>query len=279
MQTHDTGTSSEGTRAVSTRPSEDPGRAFVTGASEGLGRAFALRLAGEGHAITAVARNRARLEELIHELGGEGHTYLVADLASPEGIERCVECLRASHHRVLVNNAGHSRFGAYAERPVEEELAIVAVNCGAAMALAHAFLSRARPGDALINLSSITYFLPTPIQPTYVATKCFLGSFSESLWYQQRSRGIYVQGLCPGITRTRFLERAGLRRFLGLLDLLAMTPERVVDASIRAMQRGRGPIVVPGLANRTLALLCRVLPRRLLVAGMGRLGDLAEDPG
>ena len=48
-------------------------RAFVTGASEGLGRAFAIRLAQDGYAVTAVARNESRLTHLMEELEGEGH--------------------------------------------------------------------------------------------------------------------------------------------------------------------------------------------------------------
>jgi hypothetical protein len=252
-------------------------RAFVTGASEGLGRAFALVLAREGWTITAVARSRDRLEALLAELDGEGHEIVVADLASREGVDVCTARLREGSHGLLVNNAGFSQFGDYADAEVEDELRIVAVNCEAAMRLAHAFLAEAGPGDALINLSSITYFLPTPVQPTYVATKCFLGSFSESLWYQARLRGVYVQGLCPGVTRTRFLERAGLRRFHGLLDLVGTTPERVVEVSLEAMKRRRGPLVIPGLGNRGLALLCRVLPRRWLVVAVGRMGRLAQE--
>ena len=252
-------------------------RAFVTGASEGLGRAFAVRLAREGYAITAVARNEARLIELVAELEGGPHEILAADLSEREGLDRCTERLRENPYRLLVNNAGYSRFGDFAEAGVEDELRILAVNCEAAMRLAHAYLDVAGSGDSIINLSSLTYFLPTPIQPTYVATKCFLGSFSESLWYQSRSRGVYVQGLCPGVTRTRFLERAGLNRYLDLLEFLSMTPERVVDSSLRAMHRRRGPIVIPGFGNRMVAILCRLLPRRLMVALMGRAGELAQD--
>ena len=36
------------------------------------------------------------------------------------------------------------------------------------MALAYAFLADAQRGDALVNLSSLTYYLPTPIQPTSI---------------------------------------------------------------------------------------------------------------
>ena len=164
-------------------------RALVTGASEGLGRAFAMRLAQEGWAVTAVARNEARLTELTAELGGAPHDHLVADLAQPDGVARCIERLRGERYALLVNNAGYSQFGEFAEADVDEEAKILAVNCEAAMRLAHAHLERAQPGDALINLSSITYWLPTPIQPTYVAARNSMnrssGSVSNSrrLWY------------------------------------------------------------------------------------------------
>lgn len=261
-----------------TSPQDGDGkRAFVTGASEGLGRAFAIRLAEEGYRITAVARNQARLEELIAELAGGPHEVLAADLSERAGLDLCCERLRAVPHALLVNNAGYSLFGEFAEADIEEELRILAVNCEAAMRLAHTWLEGAGRGDALINLSSLTYFLPTPIQPTYVATKCFLASFSESLWYQSRQRGIYVQGLCPGVTRTMFLERAGLERFRGLLDFFSMTPENVVDSSLHAMQRGRGPIVIPGLGNQALAVACRLTPRRAMVWLVGQLGEFAQE--
>ena len=156
-----------------------------------------------------------------------------------------------------------------------EQEQILDVDCRAVLVLAHTFLGRANSGDALINLSSITNFLPTPIQPTYCAAKAFIASLSESLWYQQRSRGIYVQGLCPGMTRTRFIERAGDVGMKRLLDLISQTPEAVVDVSLYELNRRRYPIVIPGLRNRLLALTTKLLPRRALVATSGRLGDLA----
>lgn len=252
-------------------------KAFVTGASEGLGRAFALRLAEEGYAITCVARNEARLTSLVVELEGEGHEILVADLADEEGVSRSAERLASGEYTLLVNNAGYSRFGSFVDASIEDELRVLKVNCGAVMSLAHAFLGCAEPGDALINLSSITRDVPTPIQPTYVATKTFVASFSESLWYQQRKRGVYVQGLCPGLARTKFIERAGdlEEKRARLLDLLAMRPERVVAVSLRALRWRRGPMVIPGVSNLLLTGIIRLMPRKLAVWLSGKVGDLA----
>lgn len=249
-------------------------RAFVTGASEGLGRVFVTKLAQAGYSCVAVARNEARLRELVDETPGP-HEWMVADLGTHDGLEQCATRLREEPFDLLVNNAGFSRFGVFHESPLEEQEQILDVDCRAVLVLAHAYLAGARPGDALINLSSITNFLPTPMQPTYCAAKAFIASLSESLWYQQRGRDVYVQGLCPGITRTRFIERAGDVGMKSLIDAISQSPESVVDASLHALARRRRPIVIPGIRNRLIALVTKLLPRRALVLASGRIGDLA----
>ena len=47
--------------------------AIVTGASRGIGRAIAMQLAGDGHAVTLMARARAPLEELAASLEADCH--------------------------------------------------------------------------------------------------------------------------------------------------------------------------------------------------------------
>ena len=80
-------------------------------------RAFAIRLSQEGYAITAVARNEARLTGLLDDLDGGPHEILAVDLSDSEGLKRCTDRLREKSHRVLVNNAGPGQFGNCAEAP------------------------------------------------------------------------------------------------------------------------------------------------------------------
>ncbi len=251
--------------------------AIITGASEGLGRVFAHELARLGYDTLSIARNEARLEELISELPHGNHSYHVADLSTQEGIDSCVALMRTHRCHALINNAGFSRFGEFGEEPFADEYKILQVNCHALMAMAYAFLKQAQEGDALINLSSISAYMPTPIQPTYCATKAFIASLSESLWYQERKRGVYVQGLLPGITKTKFIERAGALEGYRkkLVDFISHTPEHVVSASLKAMHKRKKPIVIPGLGSKLTALLARLIPRRTLVWFSGLLGDLA----
>ena len=249
-------------------------KAFITGGSEGLGRTYALKLASEGWQITVAARNEERLKQLVNELGNDdGHDYIVADLAIESGIQACASRLHEQAYDLMINNAGYSRFGDYHAQDINDELKILQVNCGALMTLSHAYLANARKGDALINLSSITAWLPTPVQATYVASKAFIKSFSENLWYQQAKRGIYVQALCPGTTKTEFMNRAGEVSRQKLLDMISGSPEAVIDASYNALLKRKQPIVIPGYSNVFMALMMNLTPRRVSIWLMGKVSD------
>ena len=95
---------------------ENQKKALVTGASEGIGRIFAQRLAAEGYEITSVARNEKRLKELVAGLGAGGHSYRVADLSTPEGVEAIAAELGKNHYNLLINNAGLASTGLFTKR-------------------------------------------------------------------------------------------------------------------------------------------------------------------
>lgn len=252
-----------------------PGQCLVTGASSGIGREFALQLAQQGYRVTAVARREERLQSLLGELPGEGHDYLVADLARPEQLARVEARLQQRHYTLLINNAGLSVFEPFYQSDVERQQEILAVNCSALMRLAHAFLRQSQRGDALVNLASIVSFLPTPAQPMYSASKAFIASFSECLWHEHRERGVYVMGLCPGITATEFISGASGGDADGqtLPAALVQTTEAVVNEALRALRRRRNAIVVTGRVNRLMMLLPRLLSRHRLIKLLAVIGD------
>ncbi len=251
-------------------------RALVTGASAGLGAEFALQLAVRGYALTLVARREDRLRELLGLLAGNGHDYIAADLGSTEGCEQVARRLTSESYDLLINNAGYSSFEPFHSDSWRSQHAMLAVNCGALLHLAHSFLAGARPGDALVNLASVVAFLPTPAQPVYSASKAFVASLSECLWHEQRERGVYVMGLCPGVTRTEFIATAsgGEANDEALPSLMVQDAEEVVAEALRALDQRKRPLVVTGRANRMmLALVPRVFSRFGLLRLLARVGD------
>ena len=76
--------------------------------------------------------------------------------------------------------------------------------------------------------------------------------------------------LCPGPTRTGFVDALGADVSTVAIYKHLASPEPVVAAGLRALERGR-PVVVPGWRNWLLANVARVSPGRIATSVSGRL--------
>ena len=210
------------------------------------------------------------------ELPGRGHTYVVADLSRKTGVSAVADSIMETRCNLLVNNAGIGKLEPFYVSKLSTQQGMLDLNCGAVLALSHCFLNQAQDGDALINVSSVVSVLPTPAQPVYSASKAFITSFSECLWEEQRHRGIYVMGLCPGITETEFIRAAtdGESDGQNLPAALSQTSDEVVGEALVALDKRREPIVVTGRANRVMfSLMPRMMSRFRLLKTMAVMGD------
>ena len=251
--------------------------AAVTGASSGIGEAFARELASRGHDVLLVARRKRRLERLaaeLHDAHGCRAEVLAADLTSKAGLGRVEQALERSRRlALLVNDAGMGDFGALAESDRDREELEIRLNTIAVVRLTHAALPGMirRGRGAVINVSSTAGFAPCPNFATYGATKAFVNSFTEALHDELEGGPVKVQVLCPGLTHTEIFERAGAD-VSGLPEFLWMEPDEVVNESLAALESGT-VVCVPGLGNRALATLARVLPHVMGSRLTGILGS------
>ncbi|HTK83628.1 MAG TPA: SDR family NAD(P)-dependent oxidoreductase [Patescibacteria group bacterium] len=244
-------------------------KALVTGASEGIGQAIARRLKEEGYLVTSVARSADKLKTFTAELGS-GHDLIVADLSTVAGQGKIADALEKGNYNLLINNAGVGTVGAFTEVPLEKQMAMLSLNAAAVVRLAYAFLKNAKSGDALVNVSSALAFMPMPGMGLYSATKSFVTAFSDTLWYEQKKRGVYVMGLHPGITATNFQVAAGGRKE-DLPSHLAQTSEQVADICIKELRARRKPTVISGGKNVIFAGTSRILPRKSIVNMTGKM--------
>src|SRR6185503_13961179 len=121
----------------------DRRKALVTGASEGIGRSLAKKLASAGYDVTVSARNRRRLEDLVQELGGAPHTFVVSDLSHPEGLRELQKLLREQKFDLLINNAGFGVYGSFRDQDLSRLGEMMRVNGEALFTLSHEFLRTA----------------------------------------------------------------------------------------------------------------------------------------
>src|SRR3989442_12965280 len=62
----------------------------------------------------------------------------------------------------------------------------------------------------VINIASVTALTPETFNGTYSGTKAFVLNFTQALHAEDGERGVRVQAVLPGGTRTRVWERAGV---------------------------------------------------------------------
>jgi len=248
---------------------------LITGASSGIGTCFARSFAARGHNLVLVARSKDKLDALAAELrvphGVEVMT-LSSDLSETGAATQVATFLRDQRIEVdvLVNNAGFGARGEFWNLPLDRQSQMVRLNVETLMELTHLLLQPmiARRHGAVINVSSTAGFQPVPWTTVYAATKAFVTSFSLALAEEVREHGIAVVTLCPGGTRTNFLEASqyGQRTIPGGLQ----SPEEVVESALKALDAGGG-LVVPRLLNKMTVVLQRFVPRSVVTKVTSRL--------
>ena len=246
-----------------------PGTTLVTGASSGIGRELARLAAKDRRDVVLVARRRERLEALADELTkryGVVAEIIAADLAQPDSPSRVVA--EAQERRgpieVLVNNAGLGVHGFFRETSLEQELETIRVNV-----LALTYLTKLlvpgmieRRRGIVLNLASTAAFQPGPLMAVYYATKAYVLSFTEALAEELDGTGVTATALCPGPTLTEFQEKTGMGDVPMLRGPLVLDAATVARAGWEGTKRGKR-VVIPGVANRILALGARFSPRKL----------------
>ncbi|OGW18175.1 MAG: hypothetical protein A2X56_06540 [Nitrospirae bacterium GWC2_57_13] len=244
--------------------------ALVTGASSGIGAVFARELAREGYTVTCVARSQDKLQGLVKELGS-GHRILVADLADSIQLQTVAADVESSGYSLLVNNAGYGIYGRFEEVSFERQEHLMTVNMNALVRLSHAFLKKAASGDALINVSSTLSLLTYPGGAVYAATKAFVTTFTESLWYENKDRGVYVMALLPGLTDTNFNAVAAAGRPVPAQTMRSYPPKVVVKKAMAALKAGKAPSIISGPLYRFLTFLnTRLMSRKKMITIMGK---------
>lgn len=212
---------------------------------------------------------------------------LACELRAAQGIEvRCIEGDLADSRflaslpdrcagldlGVLVYNAAHAPVGEFVEAAASDLVRAIDVNVCGPLTLLRMFLpgmvSRGR--GAVILMTSLAGNQGAPRLATYSATKAFNRVLAEGLWFELRSSGIDVVACCAGAVRTPGYAMTAGGDAPGTLDA-----EKVVEKTLRALRSG--PVVVPGVLNKTAdALMRRMLPRRAAIAVMaGSTGSLA----
>jgi uncharacterized protein len=241
---------------------------LVTGATSGIGREMAMQLAPCGCRLLVCGRDEDAMGSLLEEskaVVGSSIEGFLADLSNKEISERFIEKIKANYEvDILVNNAGFGYMGDFYLMPHTEINSMEHANMLFVAALCRAFIPamiQKRCGG-ILNVGSVASFFATPGSALYGATKHFILGFTDAIHEELLSFGVYVTGLYPGHTYSRFIERATQGRRQKWQK--AMSASAVAREGLLGLSKNRIR-VVPGMGNKLRVFAGSVIPASIIL--------------
>jgi decaprenylphospho-beta-D-erythro-pentofuranosid-2-ulose 2-reductase len=239
-------------------------RVLLVGGSSDIGLAIVRRLGADGPvAACLLGRDRPRLEvaqRLLQEENGVASTGLVvADADECDAHELAVASAfeTAGGFDVVVIAVGRLGGQTGLDADPRESVEVMRVTfLGAGSLMLHCLRRlRGQGGGTLIVLSSVAAERPRAANPVYGAAKAGLDALAQGFADAAVDTGVRVLVVRPGFVRTRMT--AGLPA-----APMAVVPEEVADATVRALAGDAHTIWVPGRLRYVFAVL-RHLPRSM----------------
>ena len=195
----------------------------------------------------------------------------MADLADPATPPSIRQQLGDQPIDILINNAGFGLRGPFSETDWAAESRLLQVNAIALTHLTKLFLPQMvrRCAGRILNVASTAAFVPGPFMAAYYASKAFVFSFSESVANELKGTGVTMTVLCPGPTRTGFIETAGITDSR-LFEGPSMNAADVAREGFQAMMAGKATVIA-GARNRWLMRGVRFAPYEWLATRTRRL--------
>ena len=180
---------------------------LVTGASSGIGRTTAIECSRMGSRLIITGRDRERLDEVMHELRGEGHQSIIADLTQADKVENLLSQLPVVDGVVLCAGQGTVVPFKMADRKKIDP--IFEINYFAPVELLRLILKKRKlaNGSSVVFVSSIGGVDSITIgNSIYGASKAALNSAMRFCALELASKQIRVNSVCPGMVNTRLIQ-------------------------------------------------------------------------
>lgn len=187
---------------------------LVTGGATGIGESIVRHFARQGSRVAFLDIQDEAAEKLLKQLAVEGcpkPLYLHCDLTDIPALQSAVKRILAEFGGldVLVNNAANDK------RHSIEEVTPEFWNRGMEQNLRHHFFCaqavvpamRAQGRGAIINMSSISYLIPSTGLPVYVTAKAAIVGLTRTLAHELGAAGIRVNAVLPGAIATEKQKR------------------------------------------------------------------------
>lgn len=256
-----------------------PRLAMVTGADGGIGSAFCEELAEMGTDLVLVGINADGISgtaaALQEKYGIETYT-LQADLTTETGISAAENFTSPGGMRpdMLINNAGIFAFRPLVDMPDAKVRAFIDLHVTAVTRLSRHYgrLMAEKGFGWILNMSSMSCWMPVPGLGMYAATKAYIRVFTRALAYELQESGVNVCVACPGGIATPLFGLPENLMRLALTLRAVSTPRKIARQALSRVFRGRHQLI-NGMTNRMAILAVGITPGKVRMMVKHRMLD------
>ena len=175
-----------------------PRTVVVTGAASGIGAAVAAKFRQAGELVVGFD-----LADPAQPLPGV--RYARVDVGDAD--EVAAGFAELERVDVLVNNAGIQRVGLVGRQPLDEWRAVLATNLNGPYHCSAEAVRRMPEGGAIVSIASTAAFVGMPGRAAYSTAKAGILAMSRVMAVELAPRRVKVNAVCPGFTRTAFVQQ------------------------------------------------------------------------
>lgn len=248
--------------------------AIITGASSGLGVEYAkavMEMDPHLDEIWLIARRGDRLEAFAKAHRQVTFRPVVLDLALDESYDELARLLEEvrPNIKILVNNAGYERSGAFTTMAESDILSMINLNVKGFTMINRVCLPYMKRGSIGIMTCSVSSFCPVPLQAVYSASKIYVRYLSWALAEEVRKDGIHILAMCPGNMDTEMNPKGGHSQS-DKVDRLPFLDMRVITRRSLQLARRGHQIYTPGGFYKAYRVASKALPTAWMIKIVGK---------
>lgn len=265
---------------------------LITGASGGLGKVLGNILVNKGMTVYGTTRNPEGKQQDFP------FTLLALEATSDESVDACVNQVLEREGRidVLINCVNEMIIGSVEEETVEEVENLYRTNIFGVLRICKRVIPamRKRGYGTIVNMSSLGGLLAVPYMGAYTSAKFALEALSEGMYHELKPHNIDVVIMQPV---AMYMERSATGNHLHpvknvdpgsfthkIVALMAedtaaskLTPEMVANKIYRVITSDKKPLRVPMDRSKTMSIVKRLAPQKLIDNLIGQLLKRARD--
>ena len=210
---------------------------LIIGATSGIGKKLWKHYSSTGNKVSIMGRRYDVLNEMAMTNPDTSFAF-PCDIADHHSFNRAFSCMidKLTNIDLIILCAGIGELNP--DLDIETELHTLKVNVeGWTNCVDTAYNQFKKQGFGhLVTVTSVGGLQPTPIAPSYSASKAFQINYTKSLQKRARKSDIIVTEIRPGLIDTRMAKGEGL--------FWVMSPERVTASIIKAISKKRTTVIL-----------------------------------